>query len=158
MKRSRSFSRYALMVVICFFVLAGCYDMHDQPAYKAQEGPRLYPPEGSVPVQGLEVLVPGSPANPVARTAESDEKGKSLFAINCAMCHGKEGRGDGPVGKKWLVPPANLHKKRIQDLQDGELFKRITEGYGTMPGLKKRIPPENRWHIVNYVREFRSSP
>lgn len=155
MKRSRLFCRYALIAVTWLIGFTGCYDMHDQPSYKAQEGPRLYSPEGSVPVQGLEVLVSESPANPIARTEDSEEKGKSLFAINCAMCHGPEGRGDGPVGKKWLVPPANLHKKRIQDLQDGELFKRITAGYGTMPGLKKRIPPEDRWHIVNYVREFR---
>lgn len=158
MKGPRSFALFAQVAFTCMFTLAGCYDMHDQPSYKAQEGPRLYPPEGSVPVQGLEVVTSEPPMNPVARNQESVEKGRTLFAINCAMCHGKEGRGDGPVGKKWLVRPANLHKTRIQRLMDGELFNRITAGYGTMPGLKKRIPPEDRWHIVNYVREFRSSP
>ncbi|MDX1763560.1 MAG: cytochrome c [bacterium] len=155
MKRSPLIFLGAMLVLTSLFGLTGCYDMHDQPSYKAQEGPRLYPPEGSVPIQGLEVWASEAPANPVARSEDSVEQGRALYAINCAMCHGLEGAGDGPVGKKWLVPPANLNKERIQNLQDGELFKRITEGYGTMPGLKKRVPPEDRWHIVNYIREFR---
>ncbi len=136
--------------------LAGCYDMHDQPSFKPQEGPRLSSPGEAVPVQGTEILAPGKvPINPVAATEDSLAAGKSLFEINCAMCHGREGRGDGPVGKKWIVPCANLHQERIHRLSDGDLFNRITAGYGTMPGFAKRLAPEERWHIVNYARQFK---
>ena len=31
-------------------------EMHYQPSYRAQEGPRLLPPEGSVPTTGAEVV------------------------------------------------------------------------------------------------------
>ncbi|MDF1710812.1 MAG: cbb3-type cytochrome c oxidase subunit II [Akkermansiaceae bacterium] len=34
--------------------------------------------------------------------------GKTLFAKNCAACHGDEGRGDGVLAHLWQKPPANL--------------------------------------------------
>ncbi len=145
-----------LSVLALWWGLSGCYDMHDQPSFKPQEGPRLSSPGEAVAVQGVEILDPAKvPINPVVVTKESLEAGKRLFEINCAMCHGREGRGDGPVGKKWIVPCANLHQDRIHRLSDGDLFNRITAGYGTMPGFARRLAPEERWHIVNYARQFK---
>ncbi len=145
-----------LSLLALWWGLSGCYDMHDQPSFKAQEGPRLSSPGGAVPVQGVEILMPGKvPVNPVAATEDSLAVGQTLFETNCAICHGREGRGDGPVGKKWIVPCANLHQERIHRLSDGDLFNRITAGYGTMPGFARRLSPEDRWHVVNYARQFK---
>lgn len=147
------------VMVLVLLVLAGtpgCRDMDDQPAFKAQEGPRLTSPPDSVPVQGKEVFVGGDVLiNPYARTDDSVGRGKRIFAINCAMCHGKEGLGDGPVGKKFLPQPANLHEPRVQRLSDADIYKRITFGFGSMPSFKNRIPPDDRWTLVNYLRDFR---
>ncbi len=133
----------------------GCYDMSDQPSYKAQEGPRLSSPDEAVPIQGKEVFVQGEALiNPISRTDTSVKRGRRVFEINCIMCHGAEGKGDGPVGEKFLPQPANLHEERIQKLSDADLYKRITFGFGSMPSFKKRIPPVNRWDLVNYLRDF----
>ena len=35
-------------------------------------------------------------------------EGRSLFVTYCASCHGASGRGDGPVGQDFRVPPADL--------------------------------------------------
>jgi mono/diheme cytochrome c family protein len=157
MRTSRHLLIYgAVFALISIFSILGCYDMHDQPSFKAQEGPRLGSPGGSVPVQGLEMVPAGTVlVNPVVRAEESVLKGKTLYEINCAMCHGSDGKGGGRVGSKWLPQPANLHQQRIQRLSDGDIFNRIMAGYGTMPAFKKRIPPEDRWHIVNYIRDFK---
>ena len=34
-------------------------------------------------------------------------KGKAIFQAKCVTCHGAEGKGDGPLGKK-LKPPAEI--------------------------------------------------
>ena len=36
--------------------------------------------------------------------------GQSLFVKNCAVCHGAEGAGDGPVAELFEVKPKNLRK------------------------------------------------
>jgi mono/diheme cytochrome c family protein len=139
-------------------VLAGCYDMHDQPSYKAQEGPRLQSPEDAVPVQGKETYSKGEALiNPMGKTDESVKRGRRVYEINCAMCHGPKGLGDGPVGKQFLPQPPSLHSERIHRLSDADIFKRITSGWGTMPAFKTRIDPEDRWNVVNAVRDFRES-
>ncbi len=34
--------------------------------------------------------------------------GKGEYETNCAVCHGSEGQGDGPLAQFLTVPPANL--------------------------------------------------
>ncbi|MEK6775461.1 MAG: cytochrome c [bacterium] len=157
MRRSILYIRFLLMTAFLLGIV-GCHDMEDQPSFKAQEGPRLSSPDESVPVQGKEVFVPGETLiNPVPASEASVQRGKTLFEINCAMCHGKQGFGDGPVGKKFLPQPANLHEQRIQQMNDAEIFIRITSGFGTMPSFQRRITPQERWNLVNYLRGFKET-
>ena len=45
--------------------------------------------------------------------AASDlERGKALFAANCATCHGSSGKGDGPAASALVPRPANLAEHR----------------------------------------------
>ena len=43
---------------------------------------------------------------PAPRTSATS--GKQMFLAYCATCHGKEGKGDGPVASALKVPPADL--------------------------------------------------
>jgi mono/diheme cytochrome c family protein len=90
--------------------------------------------------------------NPVAPTAQSVKKGGDLFAIYCTPCHGSSGKGDGLVAAKFVPPP---------DLTNAELQKTRTDGYwqsylsvggAVMPSYGEALSPEERWHVVNYVR------
>jgi mono/diheme cytochrome c family protein len=45
---------------------------------------------------------------PIKPTAASDAK--KMFETYCAVCHGKEGKGDGPAAKSLAKAPADLTK------------------------------------------------
>lgn len=94
--------------------------------------------------------------NPVEATDSSTEAGAALFSANCAICHGVEGRGDGPSAEALDPPPPDLHADHVQVLTDGELFWVITHGVEDtgMPPWEDVLAEEERWHVVNFIRSF----
>jgi len=131
--------------------------MEIQPAYSPQEDP-LPLPARSVPIQGAAYIRElGVPVNPVPADEDSIARGKESYDIACALCHGPEGRGDGPFsGFLAQYPPANLVAldANARMISDGAIFMTITDGIeGRMPALKDNLPTaEMRWDVVNYVR------
>jgi hypothetical protein len=71
------------------------------------------------------------------------------YQINCAVCHGNAGTGDGPVARFNGAP--NLMTPLIAAMTDGHYFGKIRNGGMIMPSFN-RIPERDRWHIVNYIR------
>lgn len=92
--------------------------------------------------------------NPVSESGlkKSAKKGGKIFNSYCVLCHGDQGKGDGPGAKALDPKPANLTSKRVQDQVDGEIFWKITNGRGAMAQWKNIISEEDRWNIVNYIR------
>jgi S-disulfanyl-L-cysteine oxidoreductase SoxD len=141
-------------------------DMVDQPTAKPQESPAPPPPPNSVPTTGRENLPAPTTEkelfkakdeaaalqNPVAATAESVARGAYLYEINCLVCHGKEGRGDGPVGRKFDPSPVDLNKDYTQSQADGQLFFTLTRGRVAMPFYRDALSREERWDVINYLR------
>lgn len=91
---------------------------------------------------------------PVTPTKQSLTKGQELFLKHCAACHGREGKGDGPVAKGLPTPPANfLDLKHSAIYAPGEKFWLIGNGATEtgMPGFAAQIGPLDRWHLVNHI-------
>lgn len=89
--------------------------------------------------------------------------GKAMYEKKCALCHGPDGKGDGP-GAATLDPKPRdftkgLYKIRTtasgQPPTDTDLFRIITEGMtGTsMPGWKV-LPEKDRVNLVAYLKTF----
>jgi len=142
--------------------------MHRGLAIQPYKMPRQ-PAVGAVPISGLTIVPPAVPqnqrvldalANPVQRTAASLDRGKDRYDIYCTVCHGEQGEGDGPVAQSLANAVRNLNDQRVLDSSDGWIYAVIANGYGAlMPEYGSRIAPEDRWHIVNYVRTLqRGSP
>ena len=148
-------------------------EMHYQPSYRIQEGPRLLPPQGSVPITGAEVAPafgeyasltsPDDVAAGYSRTASAE-----LFRVNCMVCHGTLGKGDG-VMTPFLIdsgfPPADLAGPVTQGGSEGDIFGFIShggrQGFFTaqvgvespspMPNFNKLLTEEDRWMLALYV-------
>jgi mono/diheme cytochrome c family protein len=100
--------------------------------------------------------------NPVPRSDKDLGRGRSLYRQHCELCHGREGRGDGPSAKihaRNARPPQDLTRPEIQaNMTDGEIFWKIGSGFRekskiVMPAFVDEIPsPEDRWRVVLFVR------
>jgi len=80
--------------------------------------------------------------------------GKILYNKMCVMCHGDKGKGDGMTGMSLSPGPADHTSVKIQSLTDGALYWMITEGKSPMPGYKTVLKDNERWQLVNYIREL----
>jgi mono/diheme cytochrome c family protein len=120
------------------------------------EGPRLAAPDQAVPVQGP-ALIAGRPASePIPATDDSLQRGQVLFDVNCALCHGESGIGDGSLNKYFSPQPFDLTSEHVHDLPDDVFFVIVTQGLGPMPSLSENLSPAERWDVINYVRSLRS--
>lgn len=84
-------------------------------------------------------------------------RGQDRFNIFCSPCHGRVGNGLGMVQRRGLTPPANYHTDRLRDAPVGYIFDVITNGYRNMYPYGPKIPPEDRWAIIAYVRALQLS-
>ena len=93
---------------------------------------------------------------PVPVDAKLLARGQERFTINCAVCHGANGAGNGIVSEYGLGGIANYHTDRLRKMPDGQIYYTIVHGKNTMLGLP-HITPDDRWAIVAYVRALQRS-
>jgi len=123
------------------------------------------PPEGTVPITGGEAdnsqmtdEEAATLVNPRPMSLGSLESGRARFRIYCAACHGESGLGDGPgsmvgdiMGPIAGVLPIAGAASVARIRSDGHIYNTIRYGRRRMPSYR-RIPPGDRWDIVNYLR------
>jgi mono/diheme cytochrome c family protein len=138
-------------------------------AYESQTLPRL-PVAGTIPVSSPigEVLPAFGQAqldsaaatltNTVPATPEVLARGQLLYANQCAVCHGTNGEGNGPVvgiGRFPLGPAVN--DGLAAGRSDGYLYGVIRVGRGLMPAYGARITHNDRWAVVHYLRQIQGT-
>jgi mono/diheme cytochrome c family protein len=113
---------------------------------------------GAVLLFGIDVhqtVVPST--SPKAPTESSVAAGRALYEINCRMCHGDTGRGDGPLASTLPITPPD-YQLHIPYHNDGVLFTWISEGLPldsdekVMPAFSSKLTEDERWDLVNYLR------
>ena len=147
-------------------------EMHYQPSFRSQEGPRLLPPPESVPVTGKELryatLEEYKDLEAPATLEYDVDKARSLYGINCQVCHGAALQGEGPILKYMTRGPfpADLTDDLTQSSTSGELFAFISRGgrqglaaierdresQSPMPEFQRLLTAEERWMLVMYLR------
>ena len=139
------------------------YDPYDPNPMTANGATLMLPPEGAVPVDG--VYFPYGPGreeaaragaevnNPLEANKVNLKRGKHIFDTYCAVCHGSEGNGDGPIIGRFPNPPS-LHGERAKTIADGEMYHIISKGQGLMASYAAQILPDDRWRAVHYIRRL----
>lgn len=81
------------------------------------------------------------------------ESGEALYKAKCASCHGVDGKGQTPIGKKLNIK--DLGSNDVQNKHDSELKLIIENGKGKMPAYKGKLTDEQIESLVTYLRTFK---
>ncbi len=130
--------------------------MQVQPNFQPMENPQPVMTD-TIPIEGVAYsLLLGAPPNPVPADRASLERGAELFAINCVLCHGTGGKGDGPMASHLENKVFDLTSFAIHSFTDGGIFITISMGVPEkMPALNENLTVQERWDVVNYVRSLK---
>ena len=90
--------------------------------------------------------------NPVAADKSSLAAGEKIYLKRCASCHGKTGNGDGPDAVDLGIHPAKFSEPALRNESDGALFWKVTVGRKPMPDYGRKLSPNDRWNVINYLR------
>jgi hypothetical protein len=154
---------------------AGCrQDMHNQPKFKPLRANPFFSDDRSArplvtgvvargTLQDDEHLFTGRVNNefvttfPFPITQDVIHHGQERFNIFCTPCHGSLGNGEGMVVQRGLKHPPSYHIERLREAPVGYFFNVITNGFGAMFDYSDRIPVNDRWAIIAYIRALQLS-
>ena len=96
-----------------------------------------------------------------ALTADLAARGRKVYAEQCSVCHGPEGRGDGTAAYFLQPRPRDFVSDGFRFVStphgptDADLFRTVTRG---MPGSAmppwEHLPTDDRWAVVAEVRRL----
>ena len=88
--------------------------------------------------------------------ATADVATVKVYADQCAVCHGADGKGQTPMGKKLKVSDWG-DGKTLDRMTDTALASEIRVGKLAMPGYPK-LDDDQLKAMVEYVRSFQKQP
>lgn len=80
------------------------------------------------------------------------QEAASTYKAKCAMCHGADGKGDTPAGKK--LGARDFASPEVQKESDQELFEVTSKGKNKMPAYEKTLKESQIKELVAYVRHL----
>ena len=128
---------------------------------------RTFSPEFEKAASAKVVVVPQEPP----MTPESIKAGNDIFhdagKAGCFVCHGMEGRGDGPLARALRdkmgnpVLPRDLTKSWLYKggNETKHIFTRITTGifFSGMPSFEEKLTEAERWNVAHYVKSIQKN-
>jgi mono/diheme cytochrome c family protein len=105
------------------------------------------------------------PAEPPVTVQALAEGGRLFAKLNCVLCHGETGAGDGPNAptlkdtKGLYLPPRDFNTGSFRGGHTGrDLFTRIATGLAGTPMVafdNKVMTDEQRWSVVHFIQSLR---
>jgi mono/diheme cytochrome c family protein len=85
-------------------------------------------------------------------------EGRRLFNIYCAICHGQELDGNGPLYKsgKFLAKPADFTSPNYLHMPVGQMFAAAKYGKNMMGSYASQLDQKQRWMIIAYIKQVQS--
>jgi mono/diheme cytochrome c family protein len=149
-------------------------DMYRSPSYEDNSVNAFYtdsmtdrrPVPGTIPVGFTADPFPNTPEgfasareylkDPYPASPEIQQQGKAIYSVYCVHCHGKEGKGDGPVGQKLPGPPPPYNGPQLSVYSEGEIYQTLEYGgnFGKnfMGSHASQLTVDERWKLIRYIQ------
>jgi mono/diheme cytochrome c family protein len=84
------------------------------------------------------------------KTAEY-EQGKNLYDGRCQICHGADGKGNGPAASSFSPKPVNFTDPKFWQQKDIDktITNTIEHGHGMMPPMG--LSPDQTKAVIDYL-------
>jgi mono/diheme cytochrome c family protein len=88
---------------------------------------------------------------PVGSRGAEYERGKALYESKCLMCHGADGKGNGPAATAFNPKPADFSNPDFWKRKDIDKFitDTVENGHGMMPAFN--LKPGEIKAIIDYL-------
>jgi mono/diheme cytochrome c family protein len=96
------------------------------------------------------ILLAGS----VLSSAQNLTDAGTVFAKNCVLCHGADGRSQTPAGK--TLQAADLTAQGVQGQSDVQIRNALAKGKGKMPAYGPALGDKGLDAMVKYVRNLKA--
>jgi len=124
------------------------------------------PAEGSIPrdfvpfdiensTEGYE-FAKATLKSPLDSTQVDLEKGKELYGIYCAICHGNKGKGQGKLVKREKILGIPSYDDAGRAINEGSIYHTIYYGKNSMGSYANQLNEEERWQVVSYVLKLKA--
>jgi mono/diheme cytochrome c family protein len=142
--RSSLFGYAAILIIAAVVVVVVFLRGYKMGADAGRNAPA--PKEGTVSATGVNEQA-------LAKDAGLAAKGKTLFMLNCASCHGPSGNGDGDKAASLNPKPRNYHTEKFKFGNDiVSIHNTILKGSaGTSMPSFALLPVEETWALAHYV-------
>lgn len=101
--------------------------------------------------------------NPYPITDAGIAKGKELYTLFCATCHGDKGDGAGYLydtdqnpNAKYPVQPAIFLSDEHVAASNGRYYHAIMHGKNLMGNYADKMSTEERWQVIHYIRSLQA--
>ena len=85
-------------------------------------------------------------------TSAAADDGAATYKAKCAMCHGADGKGDTPMGKKLGL--RDFASPEVQKISDDELIAVTTKGKNKMPAYENKLSAAQIKDVITYIRQL----
>ncbi len=86
------------------------------------------------------------------------KEGKRLFNIYCAICHGPNLDGQGPLfaSGKFASMPANFKDGKYLHMPVGQMYAAVKFGKNMMGSYASQLDQKQRWMVLAYIKKTQS--
>lgn len=99
--------------------------------------------------------------NPFPITNEGLAKAKALYTVQCGICHGDKGDGQGALvaipDSKYPAQPRNFLTDDLIAAGNGRYYFGIMYGKNVMGGYADKLSFEERWQVIHYIRSLQAA-
>lgn len=94
--------------------------------------------------------------NPLPYTEENVNKGKALYTIYCAVCHGDQGDGKGILVQNEKILGIPRYDDAGRAITEGGVYHVQYYGLNAMGSYASQTSIEERWLITHYVMKLKN--